>query len=160
MRGKSVLFILTSILLIDCVPKTDIPAIDTESDVKAINDLLAEHVIAVNSSNTSLNLSGFTEDVVYMPPGGPALVGKEALTDLVETFYASSKGHVDMIAEETVVSGDLAYQWGNFEGMVYPIGGGDTISMNSKFVYIYRRQADGTWKIARDIYNSNLPPGQ
>jgi ketosteroid isomerase-like protein len=35
--------------------------------------------------------------------------------------------------------------------------GGEPIPYDGKFLTIFKRQSDGSWKIHRDIYNSNVP---
>ena len=130
---------------------------DEARDIEAINALLASHVKAVNSSDIAANLRGFTEDVVYLPPEAPPVLGKPALAAFVESFYSAFSAEIEMIPEDTVVSGDWAFQWGNLTGEVWPLKGGDGSQMDWKWLYIYQRQPDGSWKVARDIYNSNGP---
>jgi ketosteroid isomerase-like protein len=36
--------------------------------------------------------------------------------------------------------------------------GGREIKDKGKFVVVWKRQADGSWKIVRDVYNSDVPP--
>jgi len=39
-----------------------------------------------------------------------------------------------------------------------PKAGGKTIKLDGKYLTILERQADGSWKIAIDCFNSNVPP--
>ena len=75
--------------------------VDDNQDIDAINALLKKHVESVNTNNTALNLSGFTDDVVYIPPQGPTIIGKDKLTDLVDSAYAVIEAEIQMIPEET-----------------------------------------------------------
>jgi ketosteroid isomerase-like protein len=52
--------------------------------------------------------------------------------------------------------GKLAYQRGTYQ-MTMLLPGGVTASDSGKYVEIRRRQADGTWLITRDIWNSDIP---
>ncbi|MCH7490100.1 MAG: hypothetical protein IID05_05335 [Gemmatimonadetes bacterium] len=38
------------------------------------------------------------------------------------------------------------------------VGGGDPMLDVGKGFHVYRRQRDGSWKIAQDIWNSDNPP--
>jgi ketosteroid isomerase-like protein len=38
-----------------------------------------------------------------------------------------------------------------------PRSGGGELKGDGKYETIFKRQADGTWKIFRDCFNSNLP---
>jgi ketosteroid isomerase-like protein len=35
---------------------------------------------------------------------------------------------------------------------------GEPIFVDGKYLTIYKKQADGSWKISHDCYNSNVPP--
>lgn len=129
----------------------------TISDVDSINSVLASHVNAVNAGDVEANLAGFTDDQVYMPPNRSPVRGKSDLETLIRAGLESFSVNIEMEAEETVVSGDWAFQWGFLRGEMRQRDGGENVTMDWKFMYVYRRQPDGSWKIARDIYNSNLP---
>ena len=62
--------------------------------------------------------------------------------------------------EEVQVSGDLAVARGTYAATVTPKDGGEAISIDGKYMTLLKRQPDGSWKIYRDIYNSNVPPSQ
>ena len=126
-------------------------------DVEAINSVLSEHVAAVNAGDVSANMSGFAEDVVYLPPDGPPVRGKVALESFLRSAVDSFDAQIEMVPEETVVAGEWAFQWGTITGTLRPIGGGDSVSLDGKWMYVYQRQGDGSWKIARDVYNSSVP---
>ena len=152
---------VTMILVVGlgCASEPRPSAVDDARDIEAINAVLAEHVAAVNSGDTAANLAGFTDDLVYLPPDGLPVRGKPALASFIGSFYDAFDAEVEMVPEETVVTGDWAFQWGTINGKIRPLEGGDSVALNWKYVYLYQRQPDGTWKIARDIYNSNVPPG-
>ncbi len=60
---------------------------------------------------------------------------------------------------ETVVGGDWAYERGTFTVDATPKAGGETRKMRGNYLRIYRRQADGHWKMIRDMFNSDQPQG-
>ncbi|MCZ6702420.1 MAG: hypothetical protein O6940_05190 [Ignavibacteria bacterium] len=41
---------------------------------------------------------------------------------------------------------------------ITPVDGGESIMETGKCIHVYKRQADGTWKIAQDIWNMDNPP--
>ena len=58
---------------------------------------------------------------------------------------------------EVIGYGDLGYLRGTFS-MTFSLPGLPTpIEEKGKFLLIARKQHDGSWKIAREIYNSDLP---
>jgi hypothetical protein len=67
---------------------------------------------------------------------------------------------IDIKNEETVVRGDIAYCRGTFTRVMTPKAGGASVNYDGKFLTILKRQGDGTRKIYRDCFNSNVPPRQ
>ena len=61
---------------------------------------------------------------------------------------------------QTVVSGDLAYQRGTFTVEATPKAGGNKTRTSGTFLRIYRRQPDGSWRMTRDMFNSDQPPNR
>ena len=65
-------------------------------------------------------------------------------------LYQQFDAQISMRAEETVVAGDWAWEWGHLSGSTRPIHGGQATELDGKYFYVYQRQTDGSWKIARD----------
>ncbi len=62
--------------------------------------------------------------------------------------------------DEIEVAGDLTYERYTGRWTVTPKDGSDAVEQAFKGIHILRRQTDGSWKIARDIWNSDEPlPG-
>jgi ketosteroid isomerase-like protein len=59
--------------------------------------------------------------------------------------------------DDVAVGGDLAVETGTYEMTVQPRTGPE-VKDKAKYVVAWKRQADGSWKIMRDIFNSNVPP--
>jgi ketosteroid isomerase-like protein len=53
--------------------------------------------------------------------------------------------------------GDLAYVRGTYSMMLTLPGATEPINDTGKYIEIWRKQADGSWRVIRDIFNSDLP---
>ena len=53
--------------------------------------------------------------------------------------------------------GDLAYVRGTYSITVRPPGASGPTKDTGKCIEIWRKQADGSWKVIRDIFKSDLP---
>ena len=98
----------------------------------------------------------FTEDCVRMPQGGPATVGRPALEaayqqDFAEAWEAQAKVRLD--AEEVIISGEYAFARG--VDTLIQDQDGRRVEESGKWLFIYRRQPDGTWKYHWIAFNSN-----
>ena len=61
-------------------------------------------------------------------------------------------------SEEIVVAADWAFTRGTYSSTFTPRAGGEPVQENGKSLWILERQADGSWKYARAIWNSDNPP--
>ena len=103
-------------------------------------------------------ISLWADDGIQMPPDTPARKGKEKIREanqLLLDLY-----HWDIAAinvEETHVAGDWAFSRGNYTWAWTPKDGSEKMAGTGKFLTIFQRQDDGSWKIARDCFNGNGP---
>ena len=59
-------------------------------------------------------------------------------------------------AVDVAASGDLGYSIGTYQfQMLMPDG--SPMSDHGKYTTIWKKQTDGSWKVAVDIYNSDVP---
>ena len=101
----------------------------------------------------------FTADAVQMPPNAPANVGAENIRGWSAGMLAAFSAEFALSPEEVQPAGaEWAFERGTYTITLTPKTGGDPIRDVGKYITLYQRQADGTWRMARDIWNSNNPP--
>ena len=98
----------------------------------------------------------FTENCVRMPQGGPATVGRPALEaayrqDFAEVWKTQAK--VRLNAEDIIISGEYAFARG--ADTLVQDQADRQIEETGKWLFVYRRQPDGTWKYHWITFNSN-----
>jgi uncharacterized protein (TIGR02246 family) len=133
-----------------------------EDDIAAIEEVLNQYAVALNTGDLELWLSLHADDVVKMPPNAPAIFGQDALRAKMEPAFDNFTFEMALYPEQAQVSGDLGFARGNYTVSMTPKAGGETIITmpDGKYSTICKRQADGSWKIYIDCYNSNVPPTQ
>ena len=119
---------------------------------KILEDLDTGYNEAFNRGDAAGCAAFFTDDVVLLAPGQPMTRGKKAFIETYQSRMDNSTGgtHRNNLVEYGV-EGDMAYQIGT-----YAISGTDPVEQG-KFVNVLKRQADGTWKVAVTIFNSDMP---
>ena len=153
------LSLLSLLLIAGCTPTEPVEeASTTEADVEAINQLPATFAAALNAGDLDGIMAGFTDDAVRMPPNAPAIIGKESIRSLMQTNLEQNTYQLDNPPEEVQVSGDWAFARGTYTVTVTPKAGGESIQREGKYLVIFQKQPDGSWKAARDIWNSDNPP--
>src|SRR4029078_6670095 len=96
-------------------------------------------------------------DAVVMFPNESALRGADAVRKGFAGFLSQvgiKAAHVT--TDDLMVSGDLAVETGRYEWTLVPKHGKESKD-KGKYVTTWKRQSDGSWKIGRDINNSDLP---
>lgn len=135
-----------------------------EADVRALEQLQKRVDAAIIGGDVETYVTLITADAVLMPPNGPPIIGREAIR---EWSRRNAKAMVFQAYEpadaELTISGDWAFRRATFTATLAPASGGPAVQDTGKFIIIYQRQRDGSWKVARDIWNSSaspLPPGR
>jgi ketosteroid isomerase-like protein len=99
-------------------------------------------------------MSYYSEDAVEVPNGQAFLNGKAEIAktmgflDIPDNHLTWSPVHADVSA-----SGDLGYTYGTFEFRSKDKDG-KPVSDVGKYVTIWKKQQDGTWKVVLDMGNT------
>jgi ketosteroid isomerase-like protein len=115
-----------------------------------------EFAAAVNAKDLARLGAAYTDDAVLMPPNGAEIKGRA----LIQAFW---KEQIDqgMRVESMTSTGSQGFGTTGYESGVVELrfapAFGSPVMDTVKFVTILQRGADGTWRIARDIWNSDLP---
>jgi len=132
-----------------------------EDDKAAIQKLHDKDIEASLALDVPKLEALWTDDIVTMAPDGPAVVGRDANDKKLEAGADQLKS-MEILAfdeqwQEIRIEGDWAYEWGTMSGRMRPFAGGKEINYLMNVMRILNRQPDGTWKIARSIYNDARP---
>jgi ketosteroid isomerase-like protein len=132
---------------------------DAAADKAKLATIFEVYVQAVNSLDAELWLSNWDENGIKMDPDTAQVVGKPAIAAKVRAKFPSfSYRHMEVRIEEIQLMGDFAFVRGFFTFRSIMKSDSSVIDFDGKFLTTCRRQSDGSWKIYRDIYNSNVPP--
>ena len=127
-------------------------------DVALVYDLWNEFAAAATAGDIERWIALWIDDGIQMPPGVPRRVGKEEIRrEMQPLFDLFDTSKMIIHTEEVRILGDRAYSHGTYTFEMAPKAGGDTIEVNGKFLTILAKQADGSWKIAIDCHNYNMP---
>jgi ketosteroid isomerase-like protein len=96
----------------------------------------------------------YEEDARVLPPNCAGIQGKARIREFFRGFLAGGVTDLSLETIEVHSSGDLAYEVGRY---AMTLGGSsmDPIDDRGKYVVIFRRQTDGSWKAAVDMFSSD-----
>ena len=90
----------------------------------------------------------YTDDAQLLPPGSPTVTGRAAIGPFWEAAAAALGLKAATLSTiELEVHGDSAHEVG--EGLLKTATGDAKV----KYLVVWKRQADGVWKMHRDIWN-------
>ncbi len=148
-----VLLFLTG-LLFGCTQEMAKPS--AEEDVAAIKELINQYLAGGNAGSLDLFLAAWTEDAIRMESDFHAIVGKDAIrehfTPPFEMFDIQLRTYGEIQVE---VDEDIAFAHANYILSLTAKGTDSTTHFDGKFLDIYKRQADGSWKIYIDCVTGN-----
>lgn len=133
---------------------------DQADATAAVNQVWNEYSASLNAGDMDRWLALWTEDGVQMPPDEPAVVGKESIRARNQRVADRFTFDIGITNAEVRTAGDWAYARGTYRASLTPKQGGKPIPIDGKYMTILARQADGSWKIHRDIFNSNVAAGK
>jgi uncharacterized protein (TIGR02246 family) len=134
-----------------------IPAAESKIE-QAVRDQDAQWSIAAESRDLEKLLSFYADDAVVLPAHAAILTTKDSIRNIFQKLL--SIPGVALRWKPTKVtaagSGDLAYSTGTYE-MSAPDDTGKPSIDRGKYVAVWKKQANGNWKVAVDIWNTDLP---
>jgi ketosteroid isomerase-like protein len=97
------------------------------------------------------------EQASMLAPDAPIAIGKDAIAKVMADDFKHD--NIAWHAKKVGVarSGDLGYTSGTTE-MSLKDAAGKTMSYKGKYLTLWKKQADGEWKVLYDMFNSDLPP--
>ncbi len=114
--------------------------------------------LAAEGTDVERILSYWTDDAVVLPPGLPAVVGKEALRQYVESSMQIPGFRITWTTSEVTLSPDerFAYMFSRNEVMMNAPDGTPMTTVG-RAITIWRREADSEWRCAVEIWNAEPP---
>jgi ketosteroid isomerase-like protein len=118
------------------------------------------HIDALKSCNVEALTAQFCDDAVLMAPNETTLYGRSEVREWYEEYFESFRVTALGITErEVVVLDDWAIERLGYTIAIQPLAGGDRIRDDSRWFAVWKREADGVWRISQAMINSIRPIG-
>jgi uncharacterized protein (TIGR02246 family) len=132
------------------------PPPDTrKADEAAIRAASADWSKASQAKDLDKATSYYADDAIFFVENGAMVKGKDAIKMAWKPELATPGP--GMTFETTYVevarSGDLAYEYGTYDEKT-EVKKGKVKDEKGKYVVVWKKQPDGSWKAVADIYNS------
>jgi len=150
-------------LFAGCAAEPPPPAVDLAADRAAVEQVLRDQLTGTNrpgEEGADGYVSVATEDIIVLQPNAERVDGREAVRAYALAFTSADEWSVSWTATqvEVAAAGDLAYAIGTYE-LSLKDAEGNAVADEGKFLNVFEKQADGSWKLSVISYNSDLPVG-
>lgn len=144
---------VASLLLASCgSPEPDMTALR-----KTVEEYNAATIDGMLSGNMEKANAYYEEDALEMAPNEPIGKGKAAIKQMQDNWAKSgmkiTAAKFDIT--ELEAGGKVAYEVGTYT-MSFSMAGAP-MSDKGKYVAVWRQQADGSWKVRAETWNSDMP---
>ncbi len=145
-----------------CKPQTQTPSktksVDKAAEETALKKADADWSKAAATHDVDKTVSYYATDALVLPPNGTAMTDRAAIRSAWKDMITAPgfSGGWTATKVEVAKSGEIGYVSGTWE---FKWNGPDRkpVSDHGKFVEVWKRQADNSWKCAVDIWNSDVP---
>lgn len=110
----------------------------------------------IRNADASIVGSLYTKDALLMPPNFETIHGREGTQKFWEGAIKMGVKDAVLKTVELVDKGDTAEEIGNYTLKIHPAGQ-SPFEDKGKYVVLWKRDADGEWRLHRDIWNSSMP---
>jgi uncharacterized protein (TIGR02246 family) len=134
-------------------------AADTKSpDDQTIRDLEDQWSKAASAKDVEKVVSFYANGAIVLPPNAPAASTKDAIRQFWTGVFGTPGASISWRTTNVEVgkSGDMAYASGAYQFTMNDPSGKPTTE-HGKYITVWKRQSDGKWKCAADIWNSDMP---
>lgn len=126
------------------------------ADAAGIDSLLQRLSGAAQHGDAVGYASQFDSAGALMAPNQPAAVGRAAVEAWARRMLATYELRADsLIVAERRIGGGVAFMRYRGKGVYIPKAGGRPVPFDFKYIDTYVKTADGSWRIAAHIANSN-----
>lgn len=135
-------------------------AVDTGAEETAIRDADAAWSKAVTAKQLDATVAFYADDASILSPNMPIITGKEAIRKNWMDEFAPAFGLAlgwQAVKVAVARSGDLGYSEGTYQA-TFNDPKGNPVRDHGKYLAVWKKHADGKWKVIADMYNTDLPP--
>jgi uncharacterized protein (TIGR02246 family) len=122
-----------------------------QNDERQIRDVVATWMEATKVGDTETVLSLMTDDVVFLVPGHPPMIGRAAFAAAARSEPGRPRPQFEGTSEiqEVQVAGEWAFMWSRLRVVGTPADGSAPSIRAGHTLSIFRKE-NGRWRLARD----------
>lgn len=156
MRGVGLLSLVLALGSAGCASEN----VDVDAEQRGLLEADRAAYRGFSDSGFSVDalLSGFADDVVFLPPEAPMVEGREAVRAFVSQYTKAPGFAIEWRPTKVEVSrsGDIGYTIGTEEITVNDVDG-KPVTTQGKYVTIWKKDEAGKWMVIADMFSTDSP---
>ncbi len=159
-KHRSLLAAAVALVIVSaCSPPPEPPPeIDIEAERASLSEAADRYHEVGHSLDVETLASFYASDALVLPPNSAAIEGPAGVREFLTAFTSTPGFQVRFETPTVVVSngGDLGYTLADIE---FTVDGpdGQPVTSRERDFHVWKKQADGSWKVIIDIWNSPDP---
>lgn len=151
MRSSLALLFAATVLVSACTPPPAPP------NPEEIRQQYVAFNVAFAGDDVDAVMAFYEDGALRLPPDGSAMVADAALADTMRAFRDRNAYVLDDYSDpEVLAAGDLAVSYSTFREHWVSLASGDTTHQAGRWIIVWRRQADGSWKVNKEMWTADL----
>jgi ketosteroid isomerase-like protein len=99
----------------------------------------------------------YAPDPVFLPTVGSPWKGTPEIRANFANLLKLYDPHIVLESEKTATSGDLAYDTGRYDEVIYRVKGGAPIIAKGNYLFLFEHEKRGGWKILEQTFSERQP---
>jgi len=114
---------------------------------------------AYSAGNAKAMAALIDRDAVFLPPAGEqAIIGAQKIVARYRAFFEKTRSTFELQPGKIQICGQWAFLDGSWQRKDSARQGGSMMQHGGYYLMVLKKQSDGSWKIARDIWNGVPKP--
>jgi uncharacterized protein (TIGR02246 family) len=129
-----------------------------DADIQALKDTEAAWVKDAATKDPDKFAAHYTEDASVLLPNAPIITGKPAITGALKQIMTDPNFSLQFgsTRQDVGKGGDLGYTVGAYTMTLTNPKDHKPVTDKGKYMTIFRKQTDGSWKAVSDMLNSDM----
>ncbi len=134
------------------------PVADDPADIAALNAARAAFMAAYEAGDAEAIGKLYTAEAISEPDNQPTLKGRDAIVASLKSMFEQVAVKPVLTPDETRTLGSVGLDRGTYTVTVTPKAGAPPTSSQGRYLVVFVKEADGSWKVSRDMDNSAGAP--
>ncbi|HUU34716.1 MAG TPA: SgcJ/EcaC family oxidoreductase [Vicinamibacterales bacterium] len=130
------------------------PAVNAPEDIAALNAARAAFMAAYEAGDAEAIGRLYADDAISEPNNQPTLKGREAIVNSLKGMFEQVEVKPTLTPEETRTLGNVGLDRGHYSVTATPKAGAPPTSSEGRYMVVFVKEQDGSWKVLRDIDNA------